>query len=1551
MITFLTPDFSDSIVLTPGEADIVIVPEDNGQEADFISLFDPDDRLDFSAFDDLTADILLEGAISNDDAAVPFVRFEGEFGSITLNGTSLNQLSAANFIFNSDPVANPDVFQTQQNNPISLNVLVNDFDPDGDPVVISEFPTLTLRGGAIAQQGNDLVYTPSLNFTGVDFFTYTISDGEGGFDSAQVTVNVQGPPPNTPPVANPDSTTTVEGSAVTINVLSNDTDADGDPLTISNIVANPVNGNAVIVGNSISYTPRPGFDGPDSFSYRISDGRGGFDTAQVTVQVIDVNTPPVANPDSTTTEEGTPVTINVLGNDSDADGDPLTISNIVANPVNGNAVIVGNSIRYTPRPGFEGPDSFTYRISDGQGGFATGQVTVQVIDSNVPPIAVGDVAIATGGPVLIDVLDNDFDPNGDIISISNFATISDNGGTILEVGNQLQYRPNPGFSGIDRFEYTITDGNGETDTATAIVVVEDGNTPPEAVPDATTVAPGATITIDVLANDTDPDGDPLTIQGVENPANGTAVIQGNRIVYTSDDGSTGEEVFTYTISDGRGGSDTATITVTVDEPGFPPVADDETVTTLAGTPVPIDVLEGDTDPDGPDDQLRLGAFQRTTPNGGTVNRETNGTPTTTDDTLVYTPADGFTGTDTFVYRVLDVDGLSDIGTVTVIVDPAIPLGQIEGVKFEDSNGDGVFDDDEVGLEGFTIYLDVNENGVLDDDEPSAVTEADGSYIFEDLSPDTYNVREVQQDGFAPTTPEVVVVEVEEGETETVNFGNIPIIELVSISGTKFEDVNEDGVFDDDEVGLEGFTIYLDVNENGVLDDDEPSAVTGADGSYIFEDLLPGTYNVREVQQDGFMPTTPEVVVVELAPGEAGTADFGNAPIIPLGSISGTKFEDVNENGVFDDGEVGLEGFTIYLDLDNDGMLDDDEPSTVTAADGSYSFEDLEADTYVVREQPREGFVPTTDAVTVELAEGEDVENVNFGNIVFIEPGSIAGVKFNDLNEDGIRSEGEPGLEGFTIYVDLNDNEVLDLDEPSAVTGSDGTYSIENLVPGTYIVREVPQDGFTPTTDAVEVEVESEGIATADFGNVADNLPPVAEPDAAIAISPDAVTIDVLNNDFDEDGDPIQLTEFATVGTAGGGTVTRDNGGTPFNLTDDQLIYTPDSTFVGTDTFTYTISDGQGGTASAEVTVTVELPPNTPPVAEADATTTRGTMAVAIDVLENDFDEDGDTLIIFDFPEVTGGGGEVVIDQNGTPFNTADDSLVYIPAPGFAPETDSFTYTISDGNGGFASNTVTVTVEDDDPPIAEDDAAIASENVINAPIPVLDNDVVVADDGEPLTVTDVGNGLNGGTVSISEDGTQVLYTAPGGFTGEDTFTYTVTDAVGGTDTAVVTIDLQPEDDPIVGTAGEDLIVGDDLTTSGDDRVPETLQGGAGDDTIIGGGGADILSAGPGGDTFAYLSLTDSGADPANPFEPGDTINDFDPNVDTIVLDFEVAPGNPVDQSEVEINLLGISSGVASIGLNASNTEPDFLPEQFVIVLTNLPVTTTEEDIRGAIAFDF
>ena len=70
----------------------------------------------------------------------------------------------------------------------------------------------------------------------------------------------------------------------------------------------------------------------------------------------------------------------------------------------------------------------------------------------------------------------------------------------------------------------------------------------------------------------------------------------------------------------------------------------------------------------------------------------------------------------------------------------------------------------------------------------------------------------------------------------------------------------------------------------------------------------------------------------------------------------------------------------------------------------------------------------------------------------------------------------------------------------------------------------------------------------------------------------------------------------------------------------------------------------------------------------------------------------------------------------------------------------------------------------------------------------------------------------------------------------------------------------------------------------------------------------------------------------------------------MLDFEVAPGNPVDQSEVEINLLGISSGVASIGLNASNTEPDFLPEQFVIVLTNLPVTTTEEDIRGAIAFD-
>ncbi|MGK7900695.1 MAG: SdrD B-like domain-containing protein, partial [Hormoscilla sp.] len=267
---------------------------------------------------------------------------------------------------------------------------------------------------------------------------------------------------------------------------------------------------------------------------------------------------------------------------------------------------------------------------------------------------------------------------------------------------------------------------------------------------------------------------------------------------------------------------------------------------------------------------------------------------------------------------------------------------ISGVKFLDSNENGIRDGGEPGLQGFTIFLDANNNGVLDNNERSAVTGPNGSYSFTNLDAGTYNVRAVHTDGFVATGPDLVTVSLTPGQSRTnVNFGCIEPVS--SISGVKFLDANENGIRDGGEQGLGGWTIFLDANNNNILDNNERSTITGPNGNYRFDGLDAGTYNVREVQQVGFQQTTSNPTIVLPAGQDRTGVNFGNAEL-PV-NISGVKFLDSNENGIRDGGEPGLQGFTIFLDANNNNILDNNERSTITGPNGNYSFTGLDAGTY------------------------------------------------------------------------------------------------------------------------------------------------------------------------------------------------------------------------------------------------------------------------------------------------------------------------------------------------------------------------------------------------------------------------------------------------------------------------------------------------------------------------------------------------------------------------------------------------------------------------------
>jgi hypothetical protein len=562
------------------------------------------------------------------------------------------------------PVAADDVVYTTPGTPITIDVLANDYSPDTGAVVLTYNTIVTPPQHGTAQHGadwNTILYTPNPGYLGSDFFVYQITDTHGGFATAAVGIGIE--LPNYPPVAMPDSATTYINQAINIPVTANDSDPDGDPVKVLSVITPPAIGRAVLVDPyTIRYTPTPYTAGTDTFTYQVYDGHRHTATAQVTVSVL--NHPPVAVADVAQTNSSTPININVVANDTDPEQDPISLSStpLLSSPASGATVtyIDSNTLRYTPKFGFVGTDTFTYQIQDLRGAKATGTVSVTVV--NRPPVAINDpVSTPFNTPVTINVLQNDNDPDGHVLSLSSTPVVvaPAAGATITVSGNSLIYTPPPGFVGTDSFQYEMQDSYGAKARATVTVSII--NRAPIAVADTFTVIGSNTTQLAVLANDSDPDGEPITlVNNFVNPLHGTLTIDSYKFVdYKATGCYVGVDMFKYYVQDSRGATTQGTATVNVVTDHLP-VAVADNVTTPSGTFTTINVTANDCHPDGQKPYLDVNFPLYVQPAHGYIQLADN-------TTFYYTSFTGYHGTDTFQYNLRDAAGHYTVGTVTITI--------------------------------------------------------------------------------------------------------------------------------------------------------------------------------------------------------------------------------------------------------------------------------------------------------------------------------------------------------------------------------------------------------------------------------------------------------------------------------------------------------------------------------------------------------------------------------------------------------------------------------------------------------------------------------------------------------------------------------------------------------------------------------------------------------------------------------------------------------------------------------------------------------------------
>ncbi|MCG6462088.1 tandem-95 repeat protein [Vibrio parahaemolyticus] len=1356
-------------------ADQVLSEDFDAYTIDLNEVFkDSDSSLEFSVSGNNSIQISIVSGVAT---ITPTADWNGSetltFTATDPSGESVSQ--TVNFTVASVADIVADKATVVEDTPTIINVLSNDTFESTDKVVSLDADNGPKNGTVIVNSDGTVTYTPDDNYVGEDTFTYIVTSG-GVSESTTVEVNVT--PVNDAPVAKNDISTTQEDTAVTIDVLSNDTDVDGDKLSIQSASVPETQGTVEIVDGKLVFTPAENFNGDAEITYTVTDG-SLTDQATVKVTVNAVNDTPVVESniaDQTLAEDFTPYSIDLNTAFSDVDGE-LTFS--VSGNSNIQVAIVNGIATFTPTADWNGSEALTFTATD-----PSGESVSQTVDFTVAPVAdiVADKAtVVEDTPTIIKVLGNDtFEGDDQVVSLDTNNGPA-NGTVSVNPDGSVTYTPNDNYHGTDSFTYIVTSG-GVSESTTVSVDVTPVNDAPVAKDDIATTQEDTAVTIDVLPNDTDADGDKLSIESASVPKEqGTVEVVDGKLVFTPAENFNGHAEITYTVTDGQL-TDEAKVTVTVN-----PVDDAPTIKVDAAESITEDAVSTDTivatlevaDTDTPEDQLTV-----------SLENNSNGYFVLVGNEVKLTQA----GVDAVNNDELNLKDLTISASVSDGINPtandsdSLVVNRVnDAPTVENAIADQVLSED---FDAYTIDL----NEVFKD--------TDSSLEFSVSGNNSIQISIVN--GVATITPtadwngkETITFTAKDpsGESisQTVNFTVAPVADIVADKATVVEDtptiikVLGNDTFEDD-----GKVVSLDTNNgpaNGTVSVNPDGSVTYTpNDNYVGKDTFTYIVTSGGVSES----TTVEVNVTPVNDAPVAKDDIATTQedtavtidVLPNDTdVDGDKLSIQSASVPEAQGKVEIvDGKLVFTPAENfngdaeitytvtDGQLTDEAKVTVTVNPvndaptikvdvvESITEDAVSIDTVVAALTVRDTDTPE-DQLAVSLENNSNGYFVLVGNEVKLTQAGVNAVNNDELNlkdltisasvSDGVnptagdsdslivnRVNDAPTVENAIADQVLSedfDAYTIDLNE----VFKDSDSSLEFSVSGNSKVLVSIENGIvtiSPTADwngsetLMFTATDPSGESVSQTVNF--TVAPVADivADKATVVEDTSTIIKVLGNDTFEGTDKV---------------VSLDTNNGPANGTvsvnpDGSVTYTPNDNYHGADSFTYIVTSGG---VSESTTVSVDVTPvNDAPVAKDDIATTQEDTAVTIDVLPNDSDVDGDKLSI---------ESASVPKEQGT-VEVVNGKLVFTPAENFNGDAE-ITYTVTDGAlTDQAKVTVTVNPVNDAPTIKVDAVESITEDAVSIDTVVATLTVRDTDTPEDQLTVSLENNSNGYFVLVGDE---------------------------------------------------------------------------------------------------------------------------------------------------------------------------------------------------------